>query len=228
MLVENGFIPELKSKNLIHLIGQKTVQTRNFLHRNDLLPFTFRSWYDFSRTAASVLRMFMLEASGMRRYYDPDFSTRLTNLTLCIVNQPYGQQFWMAHGDQITAGRRARKLASEFDRLFPHSLIEYELQLGAVPTKTLSGHMYVIYFDEGIIYQIHATMDIQILVGMEIHANVHVVVSKYDFSEPNIYQSNAHEFKRFILLKQLVQEWMPFQTSTATDGVLPSMQNLTI
>ena len=150
MLVANGFIPELNNNNLIEFRGQKTVQTRNFLHRNDPLnPFTFGSWYNFSRTAASVLRMFMLEASGMNRYYNPNFSTKLPNFNKRIVTSAL-QRFCMAHGDQITAGRRARKLASEFDRLFPHSLIEYELQF-ADATRSLSGHMYVIYFDERII-----------------------------------------------------------------------------
>ena len=224
MLVANGFIPELNNQNLIHLIGQKTVQTRNFLHRNDPLnPFTFGSWYNFSRTAASVLRMFMLESSGMNGYYDPNFPAKPPNFNQRIVTSAL-EQFCMAHGDQVTAGRRARMLASEFDRLFPHCLIEYELQFAGA-TRWLSGHMYVIYFDERIIYQIDATMDIHIYVGMVVHANVHVVVSKYRFFEPNI---DLPEFSRFSLVKQLVQEWISSQIPPAIDGVLAAMENFAV
>ena len=235
MLVQNGLLRELYGHGLIKFEGQQTAGI-NPLCRNDVQsPCTFRTLYDFSRTAGSVLRMFMLEASGMKVFYDPEFGSRPQNFhTDCVLSPMvplFAPHSSMAHGDYITACRRARRLASEFDRLFPHCVIEYELYLiPAGGTKTVSGHMYVIYFDEGIIYQIDATMDVHILNlspgHKEIHANVHVQVSKYVFMSPIITAENQHEYSRFVLVKQLVNEWMPSQTPTPNDGVTALMQDL--
>lgn len=230
MLVQNGFVRELKENGLTNFIGQKTVGTRSYLHGNNLHPCVFKRPYDFSRTAGSVLRMFMLEASGMNAYYDPNFSTKsLNSMQCCVTSYPPGFCDQMAHG--FLCARVARHLAAEFDRLFPHSVIEYELDnLCAGATKTISGHMYVIYYGEGIIYQIDATMDVKLFgTGREICANVHVAVSKYHFQIPMVNLSNEHIFRRFTLVQQLEQEWIPSQIPIANSGVLlPAMQNLTI
>ena len=231
MLVQNGLVRELNRHNRIKLQGQKTVEISSLRRKDRQSPYTFGSLYDFSRTAGSVLRLFMLEASGMKKYYDPPFGSKAQNFGNCKRPPPFRPQFCMAHGDYITAGRRAGLLASEFDRLFPHCSIEYELRLiPAGGRKTMSGHMYVFYFDEGIFYQIDATLDVHILNlspgQKEIHANVHVQVSKYVFTSPIITPRNQHEYSRFALVKQLVVEWMPSQIPAPNSGVTALMQNL--
>ena len=214
MLVQNGLVRELNNNNLVQLVCQTTVQSNPFMcGGNDQFPYHFRKWYDFSRTAASVLRLYMLEASGMRALYDPAFSTKNRNMASCII-QRNGVRIKMAHG----YFHRAARFAAEFDRLFPHSLIEDQLQgMDVGQTETISEHMYVIYFDEKIIYQIDATMDVTLRnrrrrdIGRNIRASVHVVVSKHDFEQPTINPRNQDEFKRFTLVKDLVNEWSPSQ-----------------
>lgn len=232
MLVKNGLIPELSGHGLIQYEGQKTVEINRLCGSDVQSPYTFGSLFDFSRTAGSVLRMFMLEASGMNKYFNAMFRSKAQNFDNCVRTPPE-PQFCMAYGDDKLADRRAKLLASEFDRLFPHFSIEYALDLiSAGGTKTVSGHMYVIYFDEKIIFQIDATMDVNILnlpsSGKEIHANVHVGVLKYVFTPPIITPENPPEYSRYALVKQLVDEWKPSQIPTPEPEVEALMQNLSI
>ncbi|CAB4005354.1 Hypothetical predicted protein [Paramuricea clavata] len=197
--------------------------------QNVMLQCNFRNLYDFSRKAGSLLRLCMLEASGMKAYHNPKFSTKLPNmgyiqphvspsvpgyLPPCVVPQylpPSVQpkRIDMAHGD----ARRAKRLAAEFDRLFPHFLIECDLEdcmpqlklpnLGIIQA-TIPGHMYVIYFDEGIIYRIDASIDVMSCVWtvdntIMIDAGVCVSVQKYSFCGPEvsffIYENGFTKFK---------------------------------
>lgn len=227
MLVHNSLVPELDSENLVHFQDENDVKTSDFLCGGDHSTH-FVKWYDFSRTASSVLRMYMLEASGMRAYYDPDFTTKQQNLPPLLKTS-----IQMAHADQdrITRELRARRLAAEFDRLFPHCLIEYQLNNMTVgKAKKLFERMYVIYFDERIIYKIEATMDVKYFDlslklpnYMDIRANVHVIVEKSNYDEPKIPLYGS-KFSRFTLVKQLVKEWNQSQSSNDTCG-LPDMLN---
>ena len=233
MLVQNGLVRELQVHSTVHLVSQSTVETDSLCRSNVQYPYHFRSLYDFSRTAASVLRLYMLEASGMRALYNPMFSALQQNLASAVrTDFPSGVQ--MAHGHFL----RALRFAAEFDRLFPHCLIEYRLKGMAVGnTKTISGHMYVIYFDEKIIYQIDTTMNVTLqnpipdefgmmIPGMFIRASVHVVVSKYNFQEPIINFRNHHKFKRFTLVKELANEWSPSQNPIVP--IVPLMRSLSL
>ena len=220
MLVPNGLVLELKNANRIHLVGQTTVQ--GLIQGKHQNPFLYGRWYDFSRTAGSVLRMYMLEASGMAKLYNPPFSTAEINRHEFNTNlYPFGYPMNMAQVPEFGANEvhthRARRLAAEFDRLFPHSLMECELDNLAVGmTRTLSGHMYVIYFDRrprSILYQIDATMDVTLEPtygpqGMKnVHARAHVVVAEYHFDEPMPIPSVPYNFPRFNLVKSLIEEW---------------------
>ncbi len=236
MLIQNGLVRELNKKDLVELVCQSTIETNPFLCGNK--TYHFGNWYDFSRTAACVLRLYMLEASGMRGLFNPQFSTREKNMESVTRNSvPLGCKIDMADGHH----HRAARFAAEFDRLFPHYSIEYQLQdMDVGQGKTISGHMYVIYFDERKIYQIDATMNVKLIrdrfrddlgkVRMDIRANVHVAVSKYDFKEPNINSRNqdeSDEFKRFTLVKELVNEWSPSQNPIAPID-LPRIGNLSL
>jgi hypothetical protein len=228
MLVQNGLVSELNKNKLVQLQAQKTVQTQSFLYGNDELKFA--NLYNFSRTATSVLRMFMLEASGMRVYYDPNFSTKQKNRENFVLTiWPESRSIQMAREE-----RSSRRLSAEFDRLFPHCVIEYQLRdidLGR-PVK-LSGQMYVIYFPSptsgGRIYYINATMDVK-KAGMEIHASVHVAVTEYSFSEPVITSSNGNEseFRRLKLVKELIEEWEPSQDPNVVGDLPPMLENLSL
>ena len=224
MLVQNGFARELQDNNLISLIGQTTVGTKSYLHGNNPHPFTFKRSYDFSRTAGSVLRMFMLKASGMDVYYDPHFNAKLPNLMQCYVQSyPTPQScIQMANGP-----RCARRLAAEFDRLFPHCLIEYEFGNLAAGAGGMSGKMYVIYLDTKTVFQIHATMNVK-LVGMEILASVNVTVAMFSYREPEINMFNEYRFKRFILVKELVEESECSQILPGNGMELPPIQDLSL
>ena len=249
MLVQNGLVPELRRKNLVHLQAQKTVQTQSFLHGNN--NFWFANWFHFSRTATSVLRLFMLEASGLRTYYDPHFSTKDLNLANSTQSAWSLPSLLPARSIQMArevrcAERCARRLAAEFDRLFPHCAIEYQMHnLNFGRQVTLSGQMYVIYFPPdqcvsspyqsflptpGTIYQINATMDVRKpFPGMEIyHANVHVAVTEYSFNEPVITPFNESEFRRFKLVKELVKEWESSQNRNVVGDLPPMLGNLKI
>ena len=242
MLVSNGLIPELRSAGLTTFERQRIIETNPYLRgSNPSFPHHFSTkWYDFSRTAASVLRMHMLEASGMTKYCDPVFGSKLQNLqSRMISDQPFLRSSNIDMVD-MTHGfcHRAERIVAEFDRLFPHRLIENQLKNMRVgETRTLSGHMYVIYFDNPTIYQIDATMGVTLQhfyplfpppcppEGMEIHANVHMLVARYGFLHPTIDCSNENRFKRYILLNELINEWLPFQNPIPT---MPPIGNLSI
>ena len=221
MLVQNGLIPELDKAGLITLECQKTIQNNSSL----VGP---RRWYDFSRTAASVLRLYMLEASGMRMHFNPNFGAGEQYLQSCLQTEypPPAllppRKMEMAHGSP----HRAQRLAGEFDRLFPHFLIENQLKKMNVCQTTLSGCMHVVYFglDEGTIYEINATMNVTLQQIVHISASLHVVVSRHRFNCP-IDPFNAHQFPRYILLKELIEEWSPSQYSFPST-ILPSFANL--
>ena len=234
MLVSNGLIPELKSEGRIRpLECRMTIETESKLRgSSDEFPYRFVRWYDFSRTATSVVRVFMLEASGMRVHCDPNFSTKQKNLDASKNNEylrtPTQRHLEMAHG----SSDRAERIAAEFDRLFPHRVIEYKLNKMAVgETKTLSGHMYVIYFDESTLYEINANVDVEFesktTEWKKIPAYVHVSVSRYHFDYPMINSSNYRQFERCSLLKKLIDEWLPSQGSDPSDE-LPDIQNLSL
>ena len=234
MLVSKGLIPELRSKNLIGALEcQKTVETESKIKGGrDEFPYRFAKWYDFSRTVSSVVRMFMLEASGMRGHYDPDFSTKRKNLEAMkqdVYSRPPSQfHLQMAHG----SSDRTKRIAADFDRLFPHTVIECQLNKMAVgEKKTLSGLMYVIYFHEETLYQINANVNVEFegktTAGRKTPADAHVSVSKYHFKYPEINSSNQHEFKRCSLLNTLIDEWHPSQGSVPSDE-LPDIENLSI
>jgi hypothetical protein len=221
-------------KNPHYFCGLKT--TRSCPLRNKNLENTFGKWYDFSRTAGSVLRLCMLEASGMKTYYDPDFSTKLQNLGYSqevhvsptvppsLVPVPPSLVpacIDMAHGNP----RLARRLAAEFDRLFPHCIIECDLQ-NIIPDMCvpISGHMYVIYFDEWIFYHIDAKMDVTLRgwtldKKMIIHADVRVAVEKHSFYEPEdevLFSINENGFTKFTSVKEtvdLIYKRIPSQNS---------------
>ena len=227
MLIQNGLVRELNKKDLVELVCQSTIETNPFLCGNK--TYHFGNWYDFSRTAACVLRLYMLEASGMRGLFNPQFSTREKNMESAVKRDsfPPGCKIDMADGYY-----RAARFAAEFDRLFPHYSIEYQLKdITVAKAKTISGHMYVIYFDERIIYQIDATMNVKLeslpKKGKDIHASVHVAVSMHRFQEPKIDSQNKDEFKRFTLVKELVNEWSPSQNPIAPID-LPRIGNLSL
>ena len=241
MLVSNGLIPELRNAGLITFERQRIIETNPCLRgSNPRFPHHFSTkWYDFSRTAASVLRMNMLEASGMTQYCDPGFSTKRQNLQSRMISD-HPSPFLRSSNIDMTHGfcHRAERIVAEFDRLFPHRLIEYELKnMRAGETRTLSGHMYVIYFDNPTIYQINATMGVTLQhfyplfpppwprEGMEIHAKVHMLVARYGFLHPRIDRSNENRFKRYILVNQLINEWLPSQNPIPT---MPPIGNLSI
>ena len=200
MLVQNGLVRELRPA----LIVTKKVE------RNENAARNFRRWYDFSRTASSILRLFMLEASGMIDFHNPEFNDkdirRETNI------HPENANINMAdHGDAAQRGFRAQLISSDFDRLFPHFVIEQKLNNMAVGgQQTLSGMMYVIYFNERTIYQTNVTMDVVLSArnqnDLEVKANTTVIVTKYSYNEPEIDDGNRENFKRFLLVKQLIAE----------------------
>ncbi len=224
MLIQNGLVLELRNKDLVQLVCQSTIQTDPFLCGNK--TYHFGNWYDFSRTAGCVLRLYMLEASGMRGLFNPQFTTREKNMESVKRDSfPPGCKIGMAHGHF----HRAARFAAEFDRLFPHYSIEYQLKgMTVAKAKTISGHMYVICFDERIIYQIDATMNVKFIESLkDIHASVHVAVSMHRFQEPKIDSQNKDEFKRFTLVKELVNEWSPSQNPIAPID-LPRIGNLSL
>ena len=202
MLVQNGLFRELGPARR----DTKKVKINENAARN------FPRWYDFSRTASSVLRLCMLEASGMINFYNPEFTNR-EEIRAEMDISPENADINMAdHGDAAQPDFRAQLITSNFDRLFPHFVIEQKLDNMAVnEQRTLSGMMYVIYFNERTIYQTNVTMNVVLSArnenGLEVQANTTVKVKKYSYNEPEIDDRNRKNFTRFLLVKQLINEW---------------------
>ena len=156
----------------------------------------------------------MLEASGMIHLHNPSFTTRDDIHEAMATNiHPENADINMAnHGDEAQANFRAQLISSDFDRLFPHFVIEQKLSNMAVNEhRTLSGMMYVIYFNERTIYQTNATMDVKLWPGNEngllLSCNTIAIVTKYSYNEFEVDDGNRENFTRFLLVRQLIAEW---------------------
>ena len=151
----------------------------------------------------------MLNAGGMRDQYDPDFGSKKANvenmdtatvLPNVIINMAHNNAFY------------AKLVSSDFDRLFPHSVIEHKLNdMDVGQMRTLSGMMYVIYFDEQIMYQTNVTMNVHLIErvkndGMRIRADINVVVTKFSYDEIENDAENE-DFTNFFLVQQLINDW---------------------
>ena len=205
MLVQNGLFREL---------GPAPRVTKK-VKRNENAASNFPRWYDFSRTASSVLRLCMPEASGMIDLHNPEFTNREEIRGEMVTNiSPENANINMAnHGDAAQTGSvRAQLISSNFDRLFPHFVIEQKLNNMTVGgQEILSGKMYVIYFNERTIYRTNVSMNVVLSSrnenGLEVQANTSVKVKKYSYNEPEIDDRNRKKFTRFLLVKQLINEW---------------------
>ena len=210
MLVQNGLVRELGEAQ--HVNENLTVTKTVTMHEN--AARNYDCWRNFSRTASSALRLFMLEASGMIDLHNPWFTTREhIRREMATDVHPENANINMAdHGDAAQRGFRAQLISSNFDHLFPRSVIEQKLDNMAVnEQRTLSGMMYVIYFNERTIYQTNVTMNVVLSArnenGLEVQANTTVTVTKYSYNEPEIDDGNRENFTRFLLVKQLIDEW---------------------
>lgn len=210
MLVQNGLVREIREAQHVNeaLTVTKTVTIRENAARK------YRSWYDFCRTASSTLRLFMLKASGMTHLHNPSFTTRDDIQEVMATNiHPENAHINMAnHGDAAQENFRAQLISSDFDRLFPHFVIQQKLCNMAVNEhRTLSGMMYVIYFNERTIYQTNVTMDVRLWPGNEngqlLSCNTTATVTKYSYNEFEVDAGNWENFRRFSLVQQLVNEW---------------------
>ena len=213
IFVSTGPTFMLVIKGLVRELGPAWRVTKE-VKRNENAARNFPRWYDFSRTASSALRLFMLEASGMIDLHNPWFTTRehirremATNISSENANINMAN-----HGNAAQRRFRAQLISSDFDRLFPHFVIEQKLNNMAVDgQETLSGMMYVIYFNERIIYQTNVTMGVVLSArnqnGLEVKTNTTVTVTKYSYNEPEINDGNRKDFTRFLLVKQLINEW---------------------
>ena len=208
MLVQNGLFRELRPDLRV------TKKVTKKVKRNENAARNFPHWYDFSRTASSVLRLCMLEASGMINFYNPEFTNREEIRGEMVSNiDPEDANINMAdHGNAAQRGFRAQLISSNFDHLFPRSVIEQKLDNMTVnEQRTLSGMMYVIYFNERTIYRTNVSMDVVLSAtnenALEVQANTTVKVKKYSYNEPEINDGNREDFTRFLLVKQLINEW---------------------
>lgn len=215
MLVQNGLVRELRVAGLVsnNTTESRTVMTGMHHLQNENAAHQFGCWYDFSRTASSVLRLFMLEASGMIHLHNPEFTSREVNRQ-GMNKRPEEPNFNMAHGDAAQAGLRAQLISSDFDRLFPHFVIQQKLNgIEVNQLRTISGMMYVMYFNERTIYQTNVTMDVRLIAenenGLEVEANITVTVTKFSYNEFEINDENRENFERFSLVQQLIKEWDP-------------------
>ncbi|KAI8519602.1 hypothetical protein Bbelb_028590 [Branchiostoma belcheri] len=116
----------------------------------------YSRYYDFSRTLGAVLRAFMLTATGLIKYYHPDIGdSEEDNLTR-------GENGFYVNGKTKEPEFRsqAQLISGNFDRLYPHILIEKKLKdAGLDKEVSFPGRMLIVDMenakDSRVITEIH-------------------------------------------------------------------------
>ena len=229
-MVVEGMVRELRTANLLNVIGYKTVSSKpgTYIHGNsDADNYTFRNWYNFARTSQSVLRLFMLEATGTRQFFDPKFGNpngKLRTEGDIVINMAF-QPFRMAPDESGT-----RRHVSEFDRLYPHYDVEYKLRdIALHQTISLPSLMYVVDFSDRKLYHIITTMDVtydDFLDGrMVIKAKPFVAAYKYQMGD--VPAADDENFKMYNLVQDCVEQYNALQPG-AIHQLIQGMQHLNV
>lgn len=240
-MIAEDMVRELQNLNRLQVVAYKDVGTlpADYMHGNhEKNHFVWKSWYDFARTAQSVLRLFMLEASEMKTLFDPNFSQPGMNRnreSMKILNKPdnINESIEMAQGCE----KRAKRYASDFDRLYPHYVTENKLVgIGVGDTKSLPGLMYVVDFPNRLVYQIVANMDVKYVMdvimendkkpSMLIHASLHVAAFKCTIG---ILENIPDEqLCRYNLMLELIKEYDPNQRVNDIGALTGQIGNLNV
>ncbi|KAI8519675.1 hypothetical protein Bbelb_029320 [Branchiostoma belcheri] len=128
------------------------------------ITIKYNRLYDFSRTLGAVLRAFMLKATRLIKYYNPEIDSETAKLNLkpgtesgfyvevngeTKTNTP---QFMTSTPKKADAGKRsqAQLISGNFDRLYPHILIEKKLKdaaAGLDKEVSFPGRMLIVDMD---------------------------------------------------------------------------------
>ena len=115
-------IQQLHSKGRLRFIEEQIVTIRRIqralTEENDPLRYTWKRFYDFSRTAAVGFRMAMLEAMGVDRDWWPEIASREQNASAPNMSH---------HPDKLSSMAESKEQAleywSHYDQLYPHYYI---------------------------------------------------------------------------------------------------------
>ena len=161
----------------------------------------FPRWHDFARTAGAVMRDYMLHATGMVTLFDPTYRNpgKTRNREGMTVN---GVAINMA-----ATKFEARCLASEFDRLFPHFVIErnlLDIEPGAI--RQLHTLMYVLDENQPVLYHIVANMTVTFrgrdVLGKLVDARPFVCAIRCSFQTPGRREESPAYFRLFDLIRR--------------------------
>lgn len=156
IIVVERMMQELRNNHNYQIVGYADVTSNGLCGNDENLPKRFRSWYDFSRTAAAVMRYYMLDATDMLQFHDPSFSKRGKQRNKKgMIQGPQRKPINMAAGDK----NEAKRLAAEFDRQFPHYVLDNKFE-DMVPgnARSYTSVMYVIDFENGEVYHIVSSL----------------------------------------------------------------------
>ena len=208
-LIVHRALTELGANQNYKIIGSSTVSS-NSLQGNDMNNvYRWKRWHDFARTAAAVLRMYMLKATGMLDYHDPELKKlgKERNLAAIVPNPPYGEPINMAANKE-----EAERLSAEFDRLFPHFIIQGQFKnMQPRTTRSFSyfpsNLMYVTDFPNSQLYHIVAKLTVTLVAdgpaGLIIHAVPFVNAIKYQLNLP----TNQEMYPHYTILKEVFDQY---------------------
>ena len=209
-MIAEGMVREIRrTEGGLHVVGQTAISSRDFIHGNDRDDNgVFANWYNFARTAAVTLRLYMLEATDIPpALFDPKFKKPgKTRNRAAMTSRRWGVPINMADDDKF----EARRLSAEFDRLYPHYTIQNRLNnMQPHETRSIPNLMYVVDFPNRLLYHIAVNMDVtlQAIQGGEmiIRAMPHVAVFKLRLPVPP-EGAQQQNFPRYFLLRELIDE----------------------
>lgn len=163
VVVVTQAIGELRAQDEYDIVGYTEV-TSDAMCGNDENPSLWRSWNDFARTAGSVMRMYMLKATDMLQLHNPTFGEPGKSRNLAAM------QYVIKHGnppkpiDMAADETEAKVLSAEFDRQYPHFILQNKFDGMAVGTnRSHRALMYVVDIPNNVIYHIISTLTVTLV-----------------------------------------------------------------
>lgn len=157
IIVVEKMMKELRDYSNFDVVGFTEVESNGFQRP---MNNAFRSWYDFTRTAAVVLRLCMLKATDMLHLHNPVFNYRNEHKAALIYYIRLGLPEKPIN--MAADKNEAQLLSAEFDRQFPHYVLENKFDgMNPGDTRLHSSVMYVIDIESSAIYHIASTLDVK-------------------------------------------------------------------
>lgn len=212
-IVVSRAVGELERQNNCRIVGYTEATSNGIRGNDDDDVYKFKHWNGFTRTAGSVMRLYMLNATDMLRFHNPNFRiAKQRNINA----MEYSKHIGPADGnpiDMAADANEARDLSAQFDRQYPHFILENHFRgMDVGTTRSHRGRMYVVDLQNRTLYEVTSTLRVKLnqqYPFMIIEAIPFVTVYKVHLQNlpPNFQDLDPESYKYTRLLQELITEF---------------------